>query len=104
MDRLDEIFELLERPDKWYLGGGRVVLWAPKFPRHLDVPGFWDPGTYYHAPVGPVFTVTILAENAHPLEMKVISRRWRVSHLVIAYELGESLTMVERRSLSPEDV
>jgi len=104
MDRLDEVFELLERADKWYLGGGRVLQWAPKFPKYLDVPGFWDEATYYHLGVGPMFTVTILGENGHALETRVMSRRWRVSHLLLTYELGESLTMVERRSLSPEDV
>jgi hypothetical protein len=104
MDKWDEVFELLERPDKWFLGGGRVLLWAPLFPRHLDVPGFWDPGTYYHLKVGPLFTVTILAENGLALEPKLIARRWRVSHLVSTYELGVNLTMIEHRSLSPEDV
>lgn len=104
MDRWDEVFELLERSDKWFLGGGRSVLWAPMFPQHLDAPGFWDPGTYYHVPIGPLFTVTLLDENFRPLEPRLINRRWRVSHLLSTYELGDELTMVERRSLSPEDV
>jgi len=104
MDRWDEVFDLLERPDKWFLGGGRAVLWAPSFPRYLATPGFWDPGTYYHLRVGPLFAVTILAETGRPLEPKLTSQRWRVSHLVSAYELGTDLTMVESRSLSPEDV
>ena len=33
---------LLERPDKWYLGNAGMLLYAPPFPQHLDVPGFWD--------------------------------------------------------------
>lgn len=104
MDRWDEIFELLERPDKWFLGGGRALQWAPRFPRHLDQPGFWDPASYYHVAVGPLFTVTLLDENGRPLEVNPITRRWHVSHLVGTYELGENMTMVEHRSLSPEDV
>jgi hypothetical protein len=88
MDRIDEIFDLLERPDKWSLGGGRVVLWAPDFPRHLDVPGFWDPPTYYHHRVQPAFTVTLLEEDGRPLTPRVVSRRWRVSHLITTYELS----------------
>ena len=103
MDRWDEVVELLERHDKWQLGGGRALLWAPAFPRYLDVPGFWDEAVYYHVPIGPLLTVTILAENGHPIVPRVISRRWRVSHLMVTYELGEHFTMVERRSLSPED-
>ncbi|HUW57098.1 MAG TPA: hypothetical protein VMZ92_10715 [Planctomycetota bacterium] len=104
MDRWDEVFDLLERSDKWYLGGGLAMHWAPKFPRFLDVPGFWDPATYYHVPVGPLFTVTLLSEHGRPLPVKPIGRRWRVSHLMVSYELGEEFTMVEHRSLSPEDV
>jgi len=104
MDRWDEVFDLLERPDKWYLGGGRAAQWAPRFPRYLDVPGFWDPASYYHVPVGPVFAVTLLGENGREVPVKRVLRRWRVSHLVLTYDLGEDLTMAERRSLSPEDV
>ena len=104
MDRWDEIFDLLERSDKWFLGGGLAMHWAPRFPRDLDIPGFWDPATYYHVPVGPLFTVTLLTEGGRPLVLKVINRRWRVSHLLSTYELGEEFTLVERRSLSPEDV
>ena len=104
MDRIDEIFDLLERPDKWFLGGGRAVLWAPEFPRFLDVPGFIDSPTWYHHPLGPMFTVTLVAEDGSALVPKLVSRRWRVSHLITTYELGADLAMVERRSLSPEDV
>ncbi len=104
MDRIDEIFDLLERPDKWFLGGGRAVLWAPEFPHYLDVPGFFDPPTWYHHPLPPMFTVTLVAEDGRALVPRVVSRRWRVSHLITTYDLGADLTMVERRSLSPEDV
>ena len=104
MDRWDEVLDLLERPDKWSLGGGRAVVWAPSFPRHLCTPGFWDDGFYYHVKIGPLFTVTILDETGRPLEPSLTTRRWRVSHLVSSYDLGADLTMVESRSLSPEDV
>ncbi|MCC7478070.1 hypothetical protein IT575_06375 [bacterium] len=33
---------LLRRPDKWYLGNGGMLLYAPPFPTELDTPGFWD--------------------------------------------------------------
>lgn len=33
---------LLKRPDKWYLGNGGMLLYAPPFPSELDTPGFWD--------------------------------------------------------------
>jgi hypothetical protein len=33
---------LLKRTDKWYLGNGGMLIYAPPFPQHLHVPGFWD--------------------------------------------------------------
>jgi hypothetical protein len=33
---------LLKRTDKWYLGNGGMLVYAPPFPQHLHVPGFWD--------------------------------------------------------------
>ena len=54
--------------------------------------------------VGPLFTVTLLAENQRPLPLREVSRRWRVSHLVTTYESGQEFVVEERRSLSSEDV
>lgn len=34
--------DLLRRKDKWYLGNAGMLLYAPPFPQHLDVPGFYD--------------------------------------------------------------
>jgi hypothetical protein len=34
--------QLLKRTDKWYLGNGGMLIYAPPFPQHLHVPGFWD--------------------------------------------------------------
>lgn len=39
---LTDPIALLERTDKWYLGNGGMLLYAPPFPQHLDTPGFWD--------------------------------------------------------------
>ena len=52
--------ELLARDDKWFLGSGDGIIFAPPFPAWLDAPGFWDEGTVYQYQVGPLFTVTWL--------------------------------------------
>lgn len=33
---------LLRRTDKWYLGNGGMLIYAPPFPKNLHTPGFWD--------------------------------------------------------------
>lgn len=41
MPLIDPI-ELLTRDDKWYLGNGGLLIYAPPFPQYLRTPGFWD--------------------------------------------------------------
>jgi len=41
MPLIDPI-ELLHRQDKWYLGNGGMLIYAPPFPQWLATPGFWD--------------------------------------------------------------
>ena len=41
MPLIDPI-ELLAREDKWYLGNGGLLVYAPPFPKYLRSPGFWD--------------------------------------------------------------
>ena len=37
-----DVIESLARDDKWYLGSGDGIIFAPPFPLWLDAPGFWD--------------------------------------------------------------
>ena len=71
-----EPLELLARTDKWQLGAGDGVVFAPLFPLWLDVPGFWDGGTIYDYAVGPLFTVVVLGADGHVIPLKLVSRRW----------------------------
>jgi len=41
MELIDPL-DLLKRTDKWYLGNGGMLVYAPPYPKHLGVPGFWD--------------------------------------------------------------
>ena len=35
-----DVLSLLTRRDKWYLGAGDGLVWAPPFPAWHDTPGF----------------------------------------------------------------
>jgi len=96
---------LLERLDKHYLGSGTGIIFAPRFPRWLDYPGFWDEADVFHHQLAPVFTVAFLSGEARspaePEGMVQLSRRWSPAELVAQYEMESGLSGLEHRSLLP---
>ncbi|MCU0452970.1 MAG: hypothetical protein MUE68_04880 [Bacteroidetes bacterium] len=68
---------LLTRPDKWYLGGGNRLLYAPAFPLHRSTPGLWDTAHYYNYPLQPLFSYAILADDGHEIPLTHASSSWR---------------------------
>ncbi|HLY67490.1 MAG TPA: trehalase family glycosidase [Chloroflexota bacterium] len=99
MDPLEE----LRRPDKWYLGGGRALLWAPPFPAFLDWPGFWDEAHYFDHVIERPFAIALLDESNHAIPLRPLSRDWRPSELTTAWMAGD-LLVSERKCLLPQDV
>ena len=96
--------ELLARDDKWYLGSGDGIIFAPPFPVWLDAPGFWDDATLYQYQVGPLFTVTWLDEDGRELPLRARSRRWTPAELTIDYDLPSGMTAREVRSVQPRGI
>lgn len=95
--------ELLERPDKWFLGGAPGLVFAPSAPLWLERPGFWDAAHYLHFPLEPVFTYALLDEALRPLHLRAEGRSWRPDRLVQDYS-APGLAVRETRSCGPEDV
>ncbi len=96
--------ELLARDDKWFLGCGDGIIFAPPFPTWLDAPGFWDEGTVYQYQVGPLYTVTWLDDDGRELPLKVRSRRWTPAELTVEYDLGRGIAAREVRSVHPRGI
>ncbi len=86
MKKLD-ILKYLEREDKWYLGGGNRLLWAPPFPIWLDYPGFWDKAHYFNYEIEPVFTWTVLDEGGNEFNLRSVQRKWDPSKLKTRFKL-----------------
>ncbi|MFQ5772728.1 MAG: hypothetical protein ACE5HX_19490, partial [bacterium] len=109
MQKLD-ILNLLNRSDKWYLGGGNRLIWAPPFPEFLDYPGFWDRAQYYNFEFGPLFTWTILNAEGQEIPLKFISREWNPACLLQIYQRGHvnqrgnDLSIIERKAIVPENI
>jgi hypothetical protein len=97
--------QLLERTDKFYLGSGSGIIFAPRFPRWLEYPGFWDDIDVYHYQLAPLFTVTLLSEREDapggPVVLKQLSRRWSPAELVCEYKSEDGLHGWEHRSVVP---
>lgn len=100
-----QVLGYLARKDKWFLGGGKKVLWAPDFPVWLDRPGFWDHATYLDYRVGPLFTVTIVDERGLEVPLNRLERYWQPDHTSVLYrDRAHALSVQERRALLPQDV
>jgi hypothetical protein len=96
--------ELLAREDKWYLGSGDGIIFAPPFPVWLDAPGYWDDATIYQYQLGPLFTVTWLDQDGRERVARPRGRRWTPAELTVEYDLGEGLSARETRTVQPRGV
>lgn len=104
MKKLDPL-AYLARPDKWYLGGGGRLIWAPPFPVYLDSPGFWDKAHYYNVEFQPLLTWALLDERGNEIEIEKKDRIWNPALLTQRFSssLGK-LAITEQKSVLPNDV
>ena len=86
---------LAPRDDKWYLGAGDGLVWAPPFPAWLAAPGFWDEAHLFQYAIRPLFTVTLLADGGAGLPppplaspSQCLRRRWTPAALTLEHALG----------------
>ncbi len=101
--RLDPL-EYLERWDKWYLGGGRALIYAPPFPRHLQTLGFWDEAHFADVKLERLYTILLLDEEGRPLRLARESRRWTPDALTQTYVAGDGLRIREDKVVTSRDV
>lgn len=97
------ILESLSRRDKFYLGGGNRLIWAPQFPVWLDRAGFWDGAHYYNMEIAPVFTYTVLDEDGKEIPLLFKDRDWRPDRLIQKFRTAALITVKETKSLVPDD-
>jgi len=93
--------ELLARSDKWQLGAGEGLVFAPPFPIWLDIPGFWDEAHLFEYPLQPLFTVTFLDEAGAELRLVPGVRRWSPAGLEVPWQAANGVEAVETRMVLP---
>ena len=99
--------KLLHRTDKWYLGGGNRLIYAPPFPLHRRAPGLWDTAHYYNYPFQPLFTWAILTVDGKPLSVEFDSTDWQPDRLFRHFSAVRDdvkLAVEERSCVLPNDV
>ena len=70
------VLRLLERDDKWYLGGGDSLVFTPLFPQWLHIPGLWDEAHFYNIPLKPLYTISFLLKDEKEFKSKLIDTKW----------------------------
>jgi len=107
--------EILKRCDKWYLGNGGMLIYAPPFPVHLDVPGFWDECHWGDISISRLLCLSFALESNNSLvELKPVLTNWRwfPDRIEADYELSISkgignyvpsgLCLREKRMVTPD--
>lgn len=94
--------ELLRRTDKWYLGSGDGLIWAPPFPAWQDTPGFWDEAHLLQYSVAPLFSICLLPCGERRVDLPGILRSrkmsWTPEELTLEYDIGRGVKAVETRT------
>lgn len=93
--------EALSRDDKWYLGSGDGLLWAPSSPRWLHRPAFWDEARIYHVPVAPCFTVSLVTGDGKEDPLERQDTHWRPDRMRVRWRSRSGLSFTETRYLLP---
>ncbi len=98
------LVKYLQRDDKWYLGSGEKLIWAPPYPQYLERPGFWDPAHFHHYTLGPVFTFHLVDESGVELPLQLQKRTWQPDGITKIFAVASRLKVIERQSLFQQDV
>lgn len=100
------ILTSLHRTDKFSLGGGKMVLWAPEFPLWAErALGFWDHACFLEHRVEPLFTITLLDERLRPLEFIPTIGDWTPARrLDLGTFKGTGIEVLQERTLTGDDV
>lgn len=96
-----DVLKMLERDDKWYLGGGNRLLWTPPFPVHLDNPGAWDFLSYFDMRIDPGYSISAVMDGV-PVDFKCVGRTWNPAVLRSSFS-SKDVELIEEKCLSEKD-
>ena len=94
--------EFLARDDKWYVGGGSLVIYAPPFPVSDEVLGFWDTVHFGNLPIKNLLCITLLL-NGKILNFTLTNRRWFPDRCEYEYKTENGILLKMVRMPIPPD-
>ena len=92
----------MNQKKKIALAGGGYCLYAPRFPRHLDVPGYADEACIANAIVPSVYFLAVL-EGTCPLSLRCTKNEMIDGKSVRHFDEPGGLKVVETRFLTQDD-
>lgn len=95
------ILKMLERDDKWFLGGGNKLIWTPPFPAYLNYPGFWDYINYYDLKIDPGMTMSVAIDGVFE-KLKFEEQSWDPAAFTSIFS-SNRLKIIEEKSLLKND-
>ena len=103
VESFDPLSLLSRRGDKWFLGNGMGLIYAPSFPEYLDVLGFYDNADYFDVKVEPIFTITILDESLKPLRLQLdqASPFWTPAFFRQRFVSDSGISIIEHKTVTP---
>jgi hypothetical protein len=105
IESFDPLHLLSRKGDKWFLGNGLGLIYAPSFPEYLNVLGFYDNADYFDIKVEPVFTITVLDETLNPLRLQLdqTSPLWTPASFTQRFVSDNGLSIIEHKTMSPNN-
>jgi len=92
--------EHLKRNDKWYVGGGGMLIYAPPFPEHDAVPGYWDVCHFGNLRLQHLLAIAFI-EEGRELKPCLEKREWFPNRSIYEYSLAPGLSLTMTRSCEP---
>ena len=92
----------MNQKKKFALAGGGYCLYAPRFPRFLEAPGFPDEAHIGNALVPSVFFLSFL-ENGKPLALQCKQVVHEHGRALFTFEEAGGLKITERRLVAQDD-
>ncbi|MCI0436257.1 MAG: hypothetical protein L0271_21830 [Gemmatimonadetes bacterium] len=90
------MIERFRRADRWTLGSGDGLLFAPPHPQWLDRPGFWDGVLWYAHRFAPAFTLTLVGADGREIALRTADRMWTPAALHTTWT-GAGFQLTENR-------
>ena len=95
-----DMLAFLRRTDRYQLGSGDGLQFAPPHPLWLHRPGLWDGIQYFTYVLRPAYTLALVRRDGREIRMDRVATEWSPAEQTTTFG-GEGIRLVERTALLP---